>query len=121
MLDEFKKFLLRGNVVDLATGVIIGAAFGKIVEAFTKGVVTPIINMVGGAGEVGLMAGPFDIGVIISAIINFVIVAAVIFFVIVKPANYLMARMKKEEAAAPPPGPTPSEVLLAEIRDSLKR
>ena len=76
MLSEFKKFLLRGNVVDLATGVLIGAAFGKIVGAFTDGFVTPILNMVGGHSNVPLMAGPFNIGIIIGAVINFVITAA---------------------------------------------
>ncbi len=121
MLEEFKKFILKGNVVDLATGVIIGSAFGAIVAAFTAGIVTPILNLLGGGANVGLKLWIFDLGVIISAVINFLITAAVIFFVIVKPANVLLARMKAKEAAAPPPGPTPTEALLAEIRDSLKR
>ena len=121
MIDEFKKFILKGNVVDLSTGVIIGAAFGTIVAAFTKGIVEPLLNLLGGKPDVGLMIGPFNLGIIISAVINFLITAAVIFFVIVKPANALMARMKKDEAAAPPP-PTPDDVkLLTEIRDLLKK
>lgn len=121
MLDEFKKFILKGNVVDLSTGVIIGAAFGTIVKGFTDGVVTPILSSLGGGADIGLKVGIFDIGIIISAVINFLITAAVIFFVIVKPANALMARMKAAEPAPAPPGPTPTEVLLTEIRDSLKR
>lgn len=121
MLDEFKKFILKGNVVDLSTGVIVGAAFGTIVTAFTKGIVEPMLNMFGGKPDVGLVIGPFNLGIIISALINFLITAAVIFFVIVKPANALMARMKKEEAAAPPPAPPADVALLTEIRDLLKK
>ena len=120
MLTEFKNFILKGNVIDLSTGVIIGASFGKIVSAFTDGVVAPILSLVGGDPKVGLKVGIFDLGLIISAVIGFLITAAVIFFVIVKPANALMARMKKAEAAAPPPGPSAQEALLGEIRDLLK-
>lgn len=148
MLNEFKKFILKGNVIDLSTGVIIGAAFGSIVTAFTKGIVEPLIGMFGGGANPDLkiklgektikvmeksVAGvetevtkvvPFlqlDIGAVIGAIIGFLITAAVIFFVIIKPANKLMSMMKKEEAAAPPPAPTADVVLLTEIRDLLKQ
>lgn len=135
MLDEFKKFILKGNVVDLSTGVIIGASFGAIVTAFTKGIVEPILKLVGGNPNVslGIKIGEFvndkgeklpnmiDIGMIINAVIGFLITAAVVFFVIVKPANKLMAIMKKEEAAAPPPAPPADVVLLTEIRDLLKK
>lgn len=122
MIQEFKKFILKGNVVDLATGVIIGAAFGKIVEAFTKGIVEPLIKLISGSTkpDVALAVGPFDLGLIISATINFLIVAAIVFFLIVKPINKLLALMQAKEAAAPPPGPTPTEALLIEIRDVLK-
>ncbi|MEZ6059868.1 MAG: large conductance mechanosensitive channel protein MscL [Planctomycetaceae bacterium] len=119
MLGEFKKFILKGNVVDLATGVIIGAAFAKIVDGFTKGIVQPLLNMMGGDPNVALSIGPFDVGVVINAIISFLITAAVIFFLIVKPANALMAMTKEKEAAAPPPAPTVDQVLLTEIRDLL--
>lgn len=135
MLNEFKKFILKGNVVDLSTGVIIGAAFGTIVTAFTKGIIEPILKLLGGNPNVslGLKIGEFvndkgekvpnllDIGMVINAIIGFLITAAVIFFVIVKPANKLMAMMKKEEAAAPAPAPAADIVLLTEIRDLLKK
>lgn len=135
MLDEFKKFILKGNVVDLSTGVIIGASFGAIVTAFTKGIVEPILKLVGGNPNVslGVKIGEFvndkgeklpnmiDIGMIINAVIGFLITAAVVFFVIVKPANKLIAMMKKEEAAAPPPAPPADVVLLTEIRDLLKK
>ncbi len=135
MLTEFKKFILKGNVVDLSTGVIIGAAFGTIVTAFTKGIIEPILKLLGGNPNVslGIKIGEFvndtgeklpnmlDIGMIINAVIGFVITAAVIFFVIVKPANKLIAVMQKEEAAAPPPAPAADIVLLTEIRDLLKK
>ena len=122
MLNEFKKFILKGNVVDLATGVIIGAAFGKIVEAFTKGFVEPLIKLISGSTkpDVALQVWVFDVGLIISAAINFLIVAAIVFFLIVKPVNKLIALMQAKDAAAPPPGPTPTEALLTEIRDALK-
>ncbi len=123
MLDEFKKFIFKGNVVDLSTGVIIGTAFGGIVKAFTDGIVNPIINKITGSTtpNVELMVGPLNLGLIISAMINFLIVAAVVFFLIVKPMNHVMTMMKAKEAAAPPPGPTPTETLLTEIRDALKK
>lgn len=135
MLNEFKKFILKGNVVDLSTGVIIGAAFGTIVTAFTKGIIEPILKLLGGNPNVslGIKIGEFvnekkevvpnmlDIGMVINAVIGFLITAAVIFFVIVKPANKLMAMMKKEEAAAPALAPAADIVLLTEIRDLLKK
>jgi large conductance mechanosensitive channel len=135
MLNEFKKFILKGNVVDLSTGVIIGAAFGTIVTAFTKGIIEPILKLLGGNPNVslGIKIGEFvnekgekaanmlDIGMIINAVIGFLITAAVIFFIIVKPANKLMAMMQKEEAAAPPPAPAADILLLTEIRDLLKK
>ena len=122
VVQEFKKFILKGNVVDLATGVIIGAAFGKIVEAFTKGVIEPLIKLISGSTkpDVALAVGPFDLGLIIGAVINFLIVAAIVFFLIVKPINRLITLIQAKEAAAPPPGPTPTEVLLTEIRDTLR-
>ncbi|WP_395736120.1 large conductance mechanosensitive channel protein MscL [Prosthecobacter sp.] len=138
MLKEFKAFILKGNVVDLSTGVIIGAAFGTIVTAFTKGIIEPLLKAIGGNPNVslGIKIGEFvndkgekvpnmlDIGMIINAIIGFLITAAVIFFVIVKPTNALLARIKRDEAAGVPPE-TPAAVpadiaLLTEIRDLLK-
>ncbi|WP_397381465.1 large conductance mechanosensitive channel protein MscL [Prosthecobacter sp.] len=135
MLKEFKAFILKGNVVDLSTGVIIGAAFGTIVTAFTKGIIEPVLKAIGGNPNVslGIKIGQFtnekgevipnmlDIGMIINAVIGFLITAAVIFFVIVKPVNTLLARMKKAEDAAPPAPPAADIVLLTEIRDLLKK
>lgn len=122
-LNEFKTFALKGNVVDLAVGVIIGAAFQGIVTAFTDSFITPLINSIGGA-EVG---GSFEIfntgqyityGAFISAVINFLIMAFVI-FLIVKGINTIMSIGRKKEEAAPPV-PSKEEVLLTEIRDLLK-
>jgi large conductance mechanosensitive channel len=135
MLNEFKKFILKGNVIDLSTGVIIGAAFGTIVTAFTKGIIEPLMKLVGGNPNVslGIKIGTFtdekgvitpnmlDIGMIINATIGFLITAAVIFFVIVKPANKLISMMSAEAAAAPPPPPPAEVALLTEIRDLLKK
>lgn len=135
MLNEFKQFILKGNVIDLSTGVIIGAAFGTIVTAFTKGIIEPVLKAIGGNPNVslGIKIGEFvndkgekaanmiDIGMVINAAIGFAITSAVIFFVIVKPMNKLMTMMKKQEAAAAPSAPAPEIVLLTEIRDLLKK
>lgn len=135
MIEEFKKFIFKGNVVDLSTGVLVGAAFGGIVTAFTKGVVEPLLKAVGGTPNVslGIPIGTFtdeagkvvpnmiDIGLVINSVIGFLITAAIIFFVIVKPMNKVMALTQKKQAEAPPP-PTPADIaLLTEIRDLLKR
>jgi large conductance mechanosensitive channel len=136
MLEEFKKFILKGDVVSLSTGVLIGAAFGKIVESFTKGIVEPIMKLFGGTPEfvlglkiselkdktTGLVTdNKLDLGMIINATLGFLITAAVIFFIIVKPYNALMARMVKAEPAPAPAGPSDEVKLLTEIRDALKR
>jgi large conductance mechanosensitive channel len=135
MLNEFKKFILKGNVVDLSTGVIMGASFGTIVTAFTKGIIEPILKLLGGNPNVslGIKIGEFvnekgeklpnmiDIGMVINATIGFVITAAIIFFVIIKPANKLRTMMQKEETAALLPIPATDIVLLTEIRDLLKK
>jgi large conductance mechanosensitive channel len=121
MLDEFKKFILQGDVVSLSTGVLIGAAFGKIVDGFTDGIVKPILGMLGGDPNVSLKVWIFDLGVVINAIIAFLITAAVIFFIIVKPYNMLMAKVKAAEPAPAPPGPSAEALLLTEIRDALRK
>lgn len=134
MIEEFKKFIFKGNVVDLSTGVIIGAAFTGIVTAFTKGIVEPLLKAVGGSPNVSLgipigkikdaagqeVANMLDIGLIINAAIGFLITAAIVFFVIVKPMNKLMALTQKKEVAAPAPVPADIQ-LLSEIRDLLKK
>jgi len=120
VIEEFKSFILKGNVVDLAVGVLIGAAFGKVVESFTNGVIKPLLNAVGGNPDVSLHLWVFDLGLVITAALAFLITAAVIFFFVVKPMNLLMAMAKKKEEAAP--AAIPEDVkLLTEIRDLLKK
>ena len=125
MLKGFKDFILRGNVVDLAVAVVIGAAFATIVTAFTDSIIKPLINAITPASSPGLgvtlIAGKdstyVDFAAVITAAINFVIVAAVIYFAIVLPVNVIQERRRRGEET----GPTePTEVeLLAEIRDLL--
>lgn len=103
-LQEFKEFISKGNVLDLAVGVIIGGAFGGIVTALTDNIINPIISCIGGAevqGKIHLIGDNYiDYGAFISAIINFVIMALII-FCIVKAVNKAMALGKKKEEEAP--------------------
>jgi large conductance mechanosensitive channel len=116
-IDEFKKFIMRGNVLDMAVGVVIGSSFTAIVTSIVENLLTPIIALIMGSTDFsGITVGPFGIGAVINAVITFLITAFVVFW-IVKVVNRLMP--KKEEAPAPDPGPT-TEELLAEIRDLLK-
>jgi large conductance mechanosensitive channel len=147
LIEEFKSFILKGDVVSLSTGVIIGASFTTIVAAFTKGVVEPLLALAGGGPSPKLTIplaerlveqkakGPdgaeiitnvnklieLDLGGIIGAFVQFIITAAVIFFVIIKPYNVLMARVKKAEVPPAPAGPSDEVKLLTEIRDALKK
>jgi large conductance mechanosensitive channel len=119
MLKGFRTFLWRGNVVDLAVGVIIGAAFGAIVDSMVKDLITPLIGLIGGTPDFSAWkAGPIAIGNFINALIAFLLKAAGLYFLIVLPFNAFAARM----ATAPPEPapPTPTELLLAEIRDLLR-
>ena len=137
---EFKEFAVKGNMFDMAIGVIIGAVFKDLVTSFTDNIIMPIVNIFTGsvdfsswkiklpslfgeklneAGEV--VHNYLNVGNFISSIISFMILSLVI-FMMVKGMNKLRERSKKEEAAAPPPPPAPTkeEILLAEIRDILK-
>jgi large conductance mechanosensitive channel len=105
VLKDFKAFLLRGNVVDLAVAVAIGAAFTAIITAFTTGIVTPLLTALGGGGNFDnytLDAGKLHLryGLVLSALINFLIIAAILFFLVVLPINKLMARRKTEPEVA---------------------
>jgi len=126
MLKGFKDFILRGNVVDLAVAVVIGAAFATIVTSFTEKIIQPLINAITPASSPGLgvtiiegKASTYvDFAALITAAINFLLVAVVIYFAIVLPINTLKERRKRgEEAEAA--APTDVE-LLAEIRDLLR-
>ena len=129
MIKGFKEFILRGNVVDLAIAVVIGAAFATIVTAFTKGIIQPLIASIGaanpGAGGLNFQVrggNPdtiVDINSLITAVINFLIVATVIYFLIVVPMNLLLERRRRGEEPEPA-APAEDIVLLQEIRDLLR-
>lgn len=129
MLNEFKKFAMKGNVLDLAVAVIIGGAFGKIVSSFVNDMIMPVVGIILGqnsvedlkfvispetesSAELAIRYGAFS-----QAVIDFLIIAFILFLA-VKFANSL--KKKEEEAPAPPPEPSEDVVLLSEIRDLLK-
>jgi len=121
LFDEFKNFAFKGNVIDLAIGVIIGAAFGKIVESLVKDVLMPLIALVSpqsGGYETWEWRG-VHYGAFLGQVVNFLIIAAILFIFIVKFLGWIM-HLKKQEVVAPPP-PTKDQELLMEIRDLLKR
>jgi large conductance mechanosensitive channel len=106
MLKEFKQFLLRGNVVDLAVGVVVGAAFGTIVSALVADILTPFIAAIAKVPDFSnlmftLNGSVFKYGHFLNALISFILVAAAVFFFVVKPMNVLIARSKKETPADP--------------------
>jgi len=125
MLEEFKNFALKGNVVDLAIGVIIGAAFGKIIDSLVKHIIMPLVSVVI-PGEQGYLGWKWVIngkdvpyGLFIGEIVNFLIVALALYIFIVKFIGILMKN--KEEAVTAPAPLTKDQVLLTEIRDYLKK
>ncbi len=125
MFAEFRKFIMKGNVIDLAVAVILGAAFTAIVTSLTNDIIMPLIGVVLGGVDfttLSIQVGEATVayGLFIQAIINFLLIALVLFF-IVRSINKLMERLKKEEAAAPPPEPSAEVKLLSEIRDLLKK
>jgi large conductance mechanosensitive channel len=100
MLKDFKAFILRGNVVDLAVGVVIGAAFAAVVTALVEGIFTPLLAIPGETNfdelKFTIGGGEFRYGEVINAIISFLVIAAAVFFLVVKPVNALMSRRKTE-------------------------
>ena len=125
MLKCFKDFLMRGNVVDLAVAVVIGAAFGLVVKGFLGGLVNPLIAAVAGqpslddVGRFTLNHAEFSVGLVLTPLVNFVVIAAAIYFVVVMPLNKLAqrrARGVEPETAAP----SEEVALLTEIRDALR-
>ena len=119
LITEFKEFAMKGNVIDLAVGVVIGGAFGKLVEGVVGGIIGPVLALVQGAGKPGaLLDGVWNFG---GAVLNFVLLAAVVFFVFVKPMNKLKAINEKKKEDGPPPAPPADVALLTEIRDLLKK
>jgi large conductance mechanosensitive channel len=133
MLKDFRDFLMRGNVVDLAVGVIIGAAFGAVIKSLVDQVIMPPIGLATGGidfSQLKIILKPADLaakhaevailyGSFINTVITFLIVALVIFIMV-----RLISKMRREQAEAPaavPPAPTPTETLLTEIRDLLRK
>ncbi|RIK17580.1 MAG: large conductance mechanosensitive channel protein MscL [Anaerolineae bacterium] len=122
MIKEFKEFILRGNVIDLAVAVIIGGAFTAIVNSLVNDIIMPVIGVLLGGVDFSSLAvqvgdATITYGNFIQAIINFLLIALVL-FLLIRTMNNLSR--KKEDAPAPPPGPTAEEKLLAEIRDLLR-
>jgi len=119
VLKEFRDFVMRGNVVELAVAVIIGAAFGAVITAFTAAFITPLIALIGGKPDFGdlritISGTIFPYGQFLNALISFLIIAAVVFFFVVRPMNKVMARMKQGEE---PEAPSAEVATLIEIRD----
>lgn len=126
MIKGFRDFILRGNVVDLAIAVVIGAAFTGIVTQLTKSFIEPLMKLVGGGGINGgafvVNGVAFDWAAFINAIINFIIVAAIMYFFVVTPMNRIIARRRRAESIDAEPASVPEDIaLLQEIRDLLKR
>jgi large conductance mechanosensitive channel len=120
---EFREFITRGNVIDLAVAVIIGLAFTAIINAIVSGLITPLIGMIGGNDfsdlDFTINGSTFEYGLVINAVIQFLLIAAAVFFFIVKPINMLNERRRRGE------DPEPEELsdeaaLLTEIRDLLR-
>lgn len=123
-MNDFKQFLLRGNVVDLAVGVVIGAAFGTVVAALVKDFITPLIAALAGKPDFSAISftlnnSVFAVGDFLNAVIAFVLVALAVFFFVVKPINFLVARSRKE----PPADPTTTKCseCLSEIPIGARR
>ena len=127
MLKGFRDFILRGNVLDLAVAVIIGAAFGAVINSLVADVLNPLIAAVVGKPDFSAIvlnvgSGHVKVGNFLNALISFLIVATTVYFVIVLPANTIMARFKKPEPPAPPPPPTKTcPECLSEIPAAAKR
>ena len=127
MLKGFKEFISRGNVVELAVGVIIGAAFKNIVDALVDGIINPLIAAVIGKPDFSdafiltLNGTDVKFGLLITAVINFILMAFAIYFCIVMPMNALNARRKKAEDEAPSAEVSDEVKLLTEIRDALAK
>jgi large conductance mechanosensitive channel len=112
MLREFRAFILRGNLVDLAVAVVVGTAFTAVVNALVKDIITPLIAAVGGKPDFGDLAftingSRFAYGDFFNAVLTFAIVAAVMFFLVIKPVNLLMDRFATEDAPESPTRPCP--------------
>lgn len=125
MLEEFKNFLFRGNLLDLAAAVILGGAFGAVVNSFVKDVITPVIAAVGGQPDfselyIGVGDGRIGYGNFLNTLITFVIVALVMFLILKAASKAQKLRATTDVGAEDAPPPSDEAVLLAEIRDLLR-
>jgi large conductance mechanosensitive channel len=123
LIKEYKEFILKGNVIDLAVAVVLAAAFGAVVKALTDAFIMPLVSMVAGKGGVenlSFMVGEtlFPYGLFLQSVINFLLIAFVL-FLIIKAMNRM--KRKKEDVAPAPPEYTLTEKLLMEIRDGVKK
>jgi large conductance mechanosensitive channel len=124
MIKEFREFILRGNLIDLAVAVVIGAAFGAVVSALVADIITPLIAAIGGQPDFNALKfsvndSVFRYGHFLNAVVSFLIVAAVIFFLVIKPMNTLLA-LRKQDIAPEPEAPSEDVALLMQIRDLLE-
>jgi large conductance mechanosensitive channel len=124
MIRDFRDFVLRGNVVDLAVAVVLGAAFGVVVTTLTSSFITPLLAAVGGESDFSRLTftingSKFTYGVFFNALVSFLILAAVVFFLIVRPLNALMSRMRPEAPVARVTRPCPE--CLSEIPTQASR
>lgn len=124
MFKGFRDFVLRGNVMDLAVAVIIGAAFTAIVTALTESIIKPLLGAIIGKPDFGYLVayvhgGKIMYGNFITAVVNFLILAAVVYFILVLPTQYLLSKMKPHEAAPPPTKTCPQ--CLSDIPDAARR
>ena len=125
MVNGFRDFVLRGNVIDLAVAVVVGAAFGGVVTALVENLINPLIAAIGGQPDLSDVAtftinnANFSVGAVLSAAINFLIIAAAVYFVLVMPVNRLLEMRQRKQV--PEVQATPEDIaLLQEIRDLLK-
>jgi large conductance mechanosensitive channel len=124
LTNDFRKFLLRGNVVDLAVGIVIGAAFGQIVNSVVAGLITPVIAAIGGQPNFAALSftingSHFHYGLVINAILSFVVVATAVFFFVVRPVNLLMERFRTQPDISAPNRSCPE--CLSDIPQRAKR
>ena len=126
LIEEFKSFILKGNVIMLAVAFVMGVAFSKVVEAIVGGLINPLVNAIGGNSAIPLHIGILNIGVVLTAVINFLATAFAVFFLVVKPINKLTELAKKPadpNAPVTPPPATLDDVVaeLKSLRESLKK
>jgi len=132
MFKDFKKFILRGNVVDLAVAVVIGAAFNAVVQGIVQNFITPLITGITGSKDAEAVQGvyeptifghvfSFNWGAIVSSLISFILIAAVVFFLVVQPINKLVAISKRKEEPAPEPNTKKCPECLSEIPKAATR